>query len=131
MLACALGGLTFLLFGVLPHNMWLMLGLLLFGSVFVGLVPMFANAIIAHITPSDQRGASLAIYNSVVTGAGILVPYFMGWLITQLNGNIAIGFKFFLGGAGVLTVAIAGAGFILISPEHVRNSRLNLATVCK
>ncbi len=66
-------------------------------------------AIIGEITPTTQRGAILAIDNSVASIAGIIAPVVMGYLIQYSAGGAAAGYQ---NGFAVTGAFLAIAGVI-------------------
>ncbi|MNP17929.1 hypothetical protein D3C76_1103810 [compost metagenome] len=87
-------------------------------------LPSFSMTLIAHLTPTQQRGSVLAIHNAVQTSAGIVTPALVGQLIA-LNGNdIAQGFEIAIASFGICTLAVALLGFVGINPHLTRQQIL-------
>lgn len=88
-----------------------------------GLVPIIFSlgpAMISEVTPPEQRGAILAIDNSIASTAGILAPVIMGWLIDATTTNTTRGFEYGFAVSGLLLIAGALIGLILLSPDRSR-----------
>lgn len=75
-------------------------------------------AMIAQVTPPQQRGAALAIEYSVAWIAGIVAPPVVGWLIRAANNNVAAGFEQGLLLTGALLVVLGVGGIKVLNPER-------------
>jgi len=73
-------------------------------------------ALLAEVTPGTQRGAMLAIGNSVASLAGVISPVVMGRLVQDSPG--AHGYELGFALCGVLSIAGSVAGAILTHPER-------------
>ncbi|CAG2159599.1 MFS transporter [Cupriavidus numazuensis] len=74
-----------------------------------------APAILAEVTPGSQRGAILAIDNSIASVAGALAPLLTGFLVQGMAG--AAGYEAGFALCGVLMIAGALVGALAIDPE--------------
>lgn len=125
-LAVAMGGLAFVLvwLGGLPP-LWraALIGLTL------GLTQiMYAvgPAILAEVVPDSQRGAILAIDNSIASFAGVLAPLVTGFLVQGMAGSA--GYEAGFAVCGLLMVAGALAGGVAIDPARAAASVRRHAT---
>lgn len=75
-------------------------------------------AMIAQITPPEQRGAALAIEYSVAWIAGIVAPPAVGWMIRAAHNNVAAGFEQGLLLTGALLVVLGVGGLKVLNPER-------------
>lgn len=75
-------------------------------------------AMIAQITPPEQRGAALAIEYSVAWIAGIVAPPAVGWMIRAAHNNVAVGFEQGLLLTGALLVVLGVGGLKVLNPER-------------
>lgn len=113
-LAVAIGGAAFVLgwLGGLPP-LWraALIGLALgLTQVMYAVGP----ALLAEVVPVSQRGAVLAIDNSVASFAGVLAPLVTGFLVQGMAGNAGYEAGFAI--CGLLMVAGALAGAVAIDP---------------
>jgi MFS family permease len=107
------GLLLALLYVALPGD-WLRIGLI---AVALGCTPIVYSlgpAVLAEVVPASQRGAMLAINNSVASLAGIAAPVVTGTLIQDVSG--ARGFELGFALCGALMVAGGVLGFWMIDP---------------
>lgn len=97
--------------------------LLALGFAFPNLVFSLGPAIIAEITPVQQRGALLAIVHAIATSAGIISPLVTGWLIDHaavpLTGYIQ---AYLLSASLLCATGILGA--FLITPSITKQKLL-------
>ena len=80
------------------------------------LIFLFGPLMIGEVTPSRQRGAWLAINNSVATLAGLIAPVLMGRFVGAAHSR-AIGFEHGFLILGSILLAASVAAFWLIDPE--------------
>jgi ACS family D-galactonate transporter-like MFS transporter len=80
------------------------------------LIFLFGPLMIGEVTPSRQRGAWLAINNSVATLAGLIAPALMGRFVGAAHSR-AIGFEHGFLILGSILLAASVAAFWLIDPE--------------
>ncbi|MBP0631174.1 MFS transporter [Cupriavidus sp. AcVe19-1a] len=73
-------------------------------------------AILAEVVPDSQRGAILAIDNSIASFAGVLAPLVTGFLVQGMSGSAGYEAGFAL--CGLLMVAGALAGGLAIDPAR-------------
>jgi MFS family permease len=88
-------------------------------AVAMGLTPMIYSlgpAILAEVVPSQQRGAMLAIINSIASMAGVVAPLATGALIQGVSG--ASGYETGFALCGGLMVLGGLLGFWLIDPAR-------------
>ena len=105
-----------------PHAAWLRISLI---AVALGCTPIVYSlgpAVLAEVVPASQRGAMLAINNSVASLAGIAAPVLTGALIQNLPG--ARGFELGFALCGALMIVGGLFGYWMIDP---RRSLLNAA----
>lgn len=126
MLACVLGGATMTCFGFVTTGLFATLTLFVLGSVFVNLLPAFANSIVAFFAPSRQRASLLAIHIGLMTSAGMVAPKLVGHAVERAGGLIAPGFELVVGCFGLALIAAGLIGWALIDPERTR-SQLGLS----
>jgi MFS family permease len=105
------GLLLALLFAALPND-WLRIGLIAIALGCTPIVYSLGPAFLAEVVPAPQRGAMLAIKNSVASLAGIAAPVATGALIQNVTG--ARGFAL----CGALMVAGGLLGFWMIDPAR-------------
>ncbi|WP_109478704.1 MFS transporter [Paraburkholderia sp. C35] len=92
-------------------------------AVAVGMAPVIyalVPSVLAEIVPAAQRGAILAIDNSIASIAGALAPLITGFLVQGMTGNTGYDVGFALGGGIMLVGAMAGVLFV--DPEKARHS---------
>jgi MFS family permease len=95
---------------------WVKIGML---ALAIGLTPIIYSlgpAILAEVVPPQQRGAMLAINNSIASIAGIAAPVATGVLIQDVPG--ARGYEIGFALCGVLMVLGGLLGFWLIDPAR-------------
>jgi MFS family permease len=95
---------------------WIKIGML---ALAMGLTPMIYSlgpAILAEVVPSQQRGAMLAIINSIASMAGVVAPLATGALIQGVSG--ASGYETGFALCGGLMVLGGLLGFWLIDPTR-------------
>jgi ACS family D-galactonate transporter-like MFS transporter len=78
----------------------------------------FGPMLVAEVAPIGQRGALLAITNSITTTAGLIGPFAMGKLLGAAGDGrgYEIGFAI----TGALLLAVGVAGFLLLDPQRSR-----------
>ena len=106
-----------MLFAVLclsPHADWLRIALIALGLGCTPIVYSLGPAVLAEVVPAQQRGAMLAINNSVASLAGIAAPVVRGALIQHLPG--AKGYEMGFALSGALMIAGGLFGFWMIDP---------------
>jgi MFS transporter, ACS family, D-galactonate transporter len=81
-------------------------------------------AMIAEITPLDQRGGAFGMFTALMTSAGIAAPSVMG-LAVEYGGGYRAGFLV----TGLMTVAAGVAGLLLMNPEKDREDASILGPV--
>jgi MFS family permease len=95
---------------------WIKIGILAFA---IGLTPIIYSlgpAILAEVVPPPQRGAMLAINNSIASMAGIAAPVASGSLIQGIPG--AAGYETGFALCGGLMIVGGLLGFWLIDPAR-------------
>lgn len=95
---------------------WIKIGIL---AVAIGLTPIIYSlgpAILAEVAPPPQRGAMLAINNSIASMAGVAAPVVTGAFIQDIPG--AAGYEIGFALCGVLMVFGGLLGFWLIDPAR-------------
>lgn len=95
---------------------WIKIGML---ALAMGLTPMIYSlgpAILAEVVPPQQRGAMLAIINSIASVAGIAAPLATGAVIQGVSG--ASGYEIGFALCGGLMVLGGFLGFWLIDPAR-------------
>jgi MFS family permease len=95
---------------------WIKIGLLAFG---IGLTPIIYSlgpAILAEVVPPQQRGAMLAINNSIAAMAGIAAPVATGAIIQGIPG--AGGYEVGFALCGTIMVLGGMLGFWMIDPAR-------------
>ncbi|NLP62597.1 MFS transporter [Paraburkholderia sacchari] len=120
-LAAGLGYMS-LLDGQMPLALRLAILILTFGCtpIAYGLCP----ALLAEVTPAPQRGAILAIGNSVASLAGMIAPVVMGRLVQGMPG--AHGYEAGFALCGALSVVGSLIGAALVHPARTME-RLRIA----
>ncbi len=109
-----LGGVLFAALYVSPHADWLRVGLIALGLGCTPIVYSLGPAVLAEVVPAQQRGAMLAINNSVASLAGVAAPVVSGALIQHLPG--ARGYEMGFALSGALMIAGGLFGFWMIDP---------------
>jgi MFS family permease len=107
-------GVLFAALYVSPHADWLRIGLIALALGCTPIVYSLGPALLAEVVPAQQRGAVLAINNSVASLAGIAAPVVSGALIQNLPG--AQGYEMGFALSGALMVAGGLFGFWMIDP---------------
>ena len=101
---------------ICPNADWLRIGLI---AVALGCTPIVYSlgpAVLAEVVPPSQRGAMLAINNSVASLAGIAAPVVTGAFIRDMSG--AQGYELGFALCGALMIAGGLFGFWLIDPQR-------------
>ncbi|PTQ67037.1 MFS transporter [Pseudomonas sp. GV071] len=124
MLCCIVGALGFIAMGTLTSSLVGKLVTFGLGSVLLNAVFAFGMTITAHISPSEQRGAMLAIHVGSMTVAGMFAPWAVGKMITWLGNDIARGFELSVNGFGLATLVCALLGLLMLTPETTRKRLL-------
>ncbi|MBB2493860.1 MFS transporter [Aquipseudomonas ullengensis] len=127
MLCCIVGAAAFCAMGTLFDSLPAKLVLYSVGGVLLNAVFAFGMTITAHISPTRQRGAMLAIHVGSLTASGMLAPWLVGQLITLLDNDIARGFEASINGFGGVILLCAVLGLYLITPETTRQRLLGLS----
>lgn len=112
------GGLALLASPYVP-NVAAKIFLVLLGVALPSIVYPLSPAILAEITPANQRGAMLGINSAVGTSAGIIAPYLMGSVIegaASAAEGYALGFSI----CGMVTLAGGIIGVLFLRPESQR-----------
>ena len=73
------------------------------------------TTLIGEISPKSQRGAMLAITNSIHTLAGLCAPLVMG-LLVDINADAVSGFRMGYAYAGALVAVLGALAAVLIDP---------------
>ncbi|CAG4897518.1 MFS transporter [Paraburkholderia gardini] len=87
------------------------------GACFGQLIFLFGPLMIGEVTPPAQRGAWLAINNSIATLAGFVAPALMGRFVGAAHSQ-AVGFEHGFLFLGSVLVAAGVAALWLIHPER-------------
>jgi len=109
-------GIFFAAILVCPNADWLRVGLI---AVALGCTPIVYSlgpAVLAEVVPASQRGAMLAINNSVASLAGVAAPVATGAFIRDMPG--AQGYELGFALCGALMIAGGLFGFWLIDPQR-------------
>lgn len=109
-----ISGLLFAAVCVSPQAAWLRIGLIALALGCTPIVYSLGPAVLAEVVPQQQRGAMLAITNSVASLAGIAAPVVRGLLIEHVPG--AQGYEIGFALSGALMVAGGLFGFWMIDP---------------
>lgn len=122
--ACAVSGLAYcvLFLGAPPFVKVALMGL---ASALAIQTFTFGPMLVAEVAPPAQRGALLAITNSITTTAGLIGPFAMGKLLSAASD--AHGFEIGFALTGALLLAVGAAGFALLDPQRSRR-RLDALT---
>jgi MFS family permease len=113
--AALLGGLAMMLTPLVTESA-AKVGLISLGIELPAMIFVLGHPMIAEFTPVPQRGAMLAITNSIWTAAGVLVPYVMGRVI-EGGATVAQGYEHGFIICGVITSACGVVGLIFLRPE--------------
>jgi MFS family permease len=117
-----LAGILFAVVYVSAVPDWAKIGILAFAIGFTPIVYSLGPAILAEVVPPQQRGAMLAINNSIASLAGIAAPIVTGRFIQDIPG--ATGYEIGFALCGGLMVVGGLLGFWLIDPARsVRSLR--------
>jgi hypothetical protein len=111
-----MAGVFFAVIYVSPQSDWLRIGLIAIALGCTPIVYSLGPAVLAEVVPASQRGAMLAINNSVASLAGIAAPAVTGSLIQDLPG--AHGYELGFALCGVLMVAGGLLGYWMIDPQR-------------
>lgn len=109
-------GVFFAVILVCPDADWLRVGLIALALGCTPIVYSLGPAVLAEVVPASQRGAMLAINNSVASLAGIAAPVVTGAFIQDMPG--AQGYELGFALCGVLMIAGGLLGFWLINPQR-------------
>ncbi len=74
-------------------------------------------AMVGSVSPNVQRGAMLAILNSIASLAGVMAPVVTGRLIQNAGGSTASGFEHGFALSGALLVIGGLVGLLWMNPE--------------
>jgi MFS transporter, ACS family, D-galactonate transporter len=115
--ACVASGIAYgtLLLGLPPFVKVAVMGL---ASALAIQTFIFGPMLVAEVAPFRQRGALLAITNSITTIAGLIGPAAMGKLVGVIGD--ARGYETGFVCTGVLLLAAGLAGFALLDPQRSR-----------
>ena len=111
-----MAGVFFAVIYVSPHADWLRIGLIAIALGCTPIVYSLGPAVLAEVVPASQRGAMLAINNSVASLAGIAAPVVTGSLIQDLPG--ALGYELGFALCGALMVVGGVLGYWMIDPQR-------------
>jgi MFS transporter, ACS family, D-galactonate transporter len=113
-LAVVVGGLALI---VMPHleSDILKIAMLVIGLSLPSVIYVMGHAMLSEFTPVPQRGAMLAITNSVWTLAGLLAPYLMGQVI-EGAATAAEGYQQGFVLCGVVTLIGGLIGLVFLRP---------------
>jgi MFS family permease len=109
-------GVFFAVVLVCPKADWLRVGLIALALGCTPIVYSLGPAVLAEVVPASQRGAMLAINNSVASLAGIAAPVVTGAFIQDVPG--AQGYELGFALCGALMIAGGLFGFWLINPQR-------------
>lgn len=117
------GGLVVMLLPWMPGN-GLKIAVVVAGMTLPSVIYVVGHAIVSEITPVPQRGAMLAITNSIWTLAGLIGPYVMGSVVQQAGISPASGYDrgFFICGAVAAVCGLLGVLFLRPEKEISRFS---------
>ncbi|MEJ8848364.1 MFS transporter [Variovorax rhizosphaerae] len=122
--ALIVGGLMIVAVVLVPMPVMVKVILLSAGGGITGVMFSLAPAMVGSVTPDAQRGAMLAILNSIASIAGVLSPVVTGSLIQSTSGDIASGYEHGFALSGVL---LAVGGLIGLLWVHPQKSMVRLA----
>lgn len=120
LLACMLGGATYLGLHYVSGNMAATLSFYFIGSIAINVLPPFGFAIVAYLSGTSQRGAMLAIHNGIVTAAGILGPAMIGYMVSAAGGDVSAGLEQFFTLFGAVALVASVLALMLVNPEQTR-----------
>ncbi len=89
-------------------------------AVASGLTPIMYSlgaAMMSSVSPDGQRGAMLAIENSIASLAGVLAPVVMGRLIENSTASLSAGYEQGFALSGGLLIFGGLVGFLFVNPE--------------
>ncbi|MBB3178057.1 MFS transporter [Variovorax sp. Sphag1AA] len=112
--AVALGGAAFALLLVADCPPAVRVGLIGFTLGITQVMYAVGPALLAEVTPASQRGAVLAIDNSIASVAGVIAPLVSAFLIQGMSG--ARGYEAGFALCGVLMLVVAACGALVIDP---------------
>ena len=92
--------------------------LLAVGGGLTAVIFALAPAMVGSVSPNAQRGAMLAILNSIASVAGVLAPVVTGSLIQNATGNPASGYEHGLALSGALLVIGGVVGLVWVNPRN-------------
>ncbi|HEY1997618.1 MFS transporter [Paraburkholderia sp.] len=115
--ACVVSGLAYcvLFLGMPPFVKVALMGL---ASALAVQTFTFGPMLVAEVAPPGQRGALLAITNSIITTAGLIGPFAMGKLLGTASG--AHGYETGFALTGLLLLIVGTTGFLLLDPQRSR-----------
>ncbi|WP_218511025.1 MFS transporter [Variovorax sp. dw_308] len=116
--ALIVGGLMIVAVVLLPMPVLAKVFLLAAGGGITGVMFSLAPAMVGSVSPDTQRGAMLAILNSVASIAGVLSPVITGSLIQSTSGDIASGYEHGFALSGALLAAGGVIGLLWAHPER-------------
>ena len=108
-------GLLFAAVYLSPPGNLLRIGLIALALACTPIIYSVGPAILAEVVPAPQRGAMLAVNNSVASLAGIAAPLAAGALIRDIPGVAGYEISFAL--CGAFMVLGGSLGFLLIDPD--------------
>lgn len=88
-------------------------------AVAFGLTPIIYSlgpAMLGEVTPGSQRGAILAIDNSIASFAGVLAPVITGRLVEVATGSGAAGYEQGFAISGLMLIAGGVIGVLCLNP---------------
>lgn len=89
-------------------------------AIATGLTPIIYSlgpAMLGEVTPVSQRGAILAIDNSIASLAGMLAPMVTGRLVQMASGSVTAGYEQGFAVSGLLLIGGGLFGLLWANPE--------------
>jgi len=115
--ALIVGGALIVTLMLLPMADMTKVILLAVGAGLTGVIFALAPAMVGSVSPGVQRGAMLAILNSIASIAGVLAPVVTGSLIQNAGGSTAAGYEHGFALSGALLVIGGLVGLVWVNPE--------------
>lgn len=115
--ALMIGGMLVVALMLLPMPDMTKVVLLAIGSGLTGVIFSLGPAMVGSVSPTAQRGAMLAILNSIASIAGVMAPVVTGRLIQNAGGGTASGYEHGFALSGALLVIGGIVGLLWVDPE--------------
>lgn len=92
------------------------------GFVMLNVPQSFGIIVCGEISTERQRGSVISIHVALTTLAGVVAPILAGWMITQANEQLGLGYERTLAVVGAMNLIAALICLWMVRPEKTRKS---------